>query len=282
MYLNRLTTHGRQLGQILLLLAGLAACAAPTAVPTPILSPTATALPTILPVTATPAPDTGWQLLHPGFEQRTIHLLAADGRPQEQLTLFRIDPAHYQFAVAYRPGEPQTLAQWQQTTDALLVVNGGFFTETFNATGLIVVDGHPHGRSYGDFAGMFAVTTDGPSVRWLATRPYNADEPLQYALQAFPILLKPGGQLGYQEVDNDQARRTVVAQDTDGRILFLIAAWGSFTLPDLSQWLADADLNLDVALNLDGGTSTGFWLAEPETTVPAFVRLPAVITVSPK
>lgn len=232
--------------------------------------------------TPTAPPDTGWQMLRPGLEQRVIRLLAVDGRVREELSIFRIDPALYEFRVAYRPGEPQTLAQWQAETGALLVVNGGFFTEEFVATGLTVIEGQANGGSYGDFAGMFAVTAGGPEVRWLGARPYNPDEPLLYALQAFPMLVKPGGQIGYAEEDGQANRRTVVGQDSDGRILFILAPWGSFTLHQLSVWLAESDLNLDVALNLDGGTSTGLHLAEPEVVIPAFTRLPIVIAVFPQ
>ncbi|GIK54370.1 MAG: hypothetical protein BroJett015_00330 [Chloroflexota bacterium] len=232
--------------------------------------------------TPSPPPDTGWQTLRPGLEQRVVRLLAADGRVQEELSVFRIDPALYEFRVAYRPGGPQTLAQWQAETGALLVVNGGFFTEEFVATGLTVIEGQANGRSYGDFAGMFAVTADGPAVRWLGARPYNPNEPLLYALQSFPMLLKPGGQVGYPDEDGAAARRTVVAQDGDGRVLFILAPWGSFTLHQLSVWLAESDLNLDIALNLDGGTSTGLHLTGPEVVIPAFTRLPVVITVFPK
>lgn len=232
--------------------------------------------------TPSPLPDSGWQTLRPGLEQRIIRLLAADGRVQEELSIFRIDPAQHTFRVAYRPGEPQTLAQWQAETGALLVVNGGFFTEEFVATGLTVIEGQANGRSYGDFAGMFAVTAGGPAVRWLGARPYNPNEPLLYALQSFPMLLKPGGQIGYPDEDGAATRRTVVAQDGDGRVLFILAPWGSFTLHQLSVWLAESDLNLDIALNLDGGTSTGLHLAEPEVIIPAFTRLPIVITVFPQ
>ncbi|MBX3056218.1 MAG: phosphodiester glycosidase family protein [Anaerolineae bacterium] len=251
---------------------------APTSSPPHLLTP-ASSPPS--PPTPSPPPDTGWQTLHPGLEQRVIRLLAADGRVREELSIFRIDPALYEFRIAYRPGEPQTLAQWQAETGALLVVNGGFFTEEFVATGLTVIEGQANGRTYGDFAGMFAVTEGGPEVRWLGVRPYNPNESLRYALQSFPMLLKPGGQMGYPDEDGAAARRTVVAQDGDGRVLFILAPWGSFTLHQLSVWLAESDLNLDVALNLDGGTSTGLHLAEPEVVIPAFTRLPIVITVFP-
>lgn len=250
--------------------------------------------PTPIPVAQTPPllitpsppptipPDSGWQAVQPGLELRTIQFFGEDGRQTEELTMVRLDPAFYEFKVAYHPGQPQTLREWQAETGALLLLNGGFFTETFYATGLTVIDGQHSGSSYGDFAGMFAVTAVGPEVRWLAERPYDLNEPLQYALQAFPMLVKPGGVVGYPEEDGDRARRTAVAQDVDGRILFIIAPWGSFTLHELSVWLVESDLNLNSALNLDGGTSSGLLLAEPEHFVPAFTRLPIVITVSAK
>jgi uncharacterized protein YigE (DUF2233 family) len=145
-----------------------------------------------------------------------------------------------------------------------------------------VVDGQASGQSYADFGGMFAVSESGPEVRGLGARPYNPNEPLLYALQSFPMLLTPGGQIGYPTEDGDSNRRTVVGQDRDGRILFILAPWGSFTLHELSLWLAASDLNLDVALNLDGGTSTGLHLAEPELVIPAFTSLPIVILVNSK
>jgi uncharacterized protein YigE (DUF2233 family) len=116
----------------------------------------------------------------------------------------------------------------------------------------------------------------------LAERPYDANEPLQYALQSFPLLVKPGGEMGFLEEDGIRGRRTVVALDGNGRLLFIMAASGSFTLHELSRYLVESDLELDVALNLDGGTSTGLRLADPAEEIPAFVPLPAVIAVYPR
>jgi hypothetical protein len=70
--------------------------------------------------------------------------------------------------------------------------------------------------------------------------------------------------------------------DGDGRLLLILVSWGSFTLAELSSYLASADFNLVNALNLDGGTSTGLILADPPESIPAFVAVPSVITVSPK
>lgn len=266
--------------------------------PTPILprnntaAPTPTAVATeptleILPqetavIAPTKNPDTGWEALHPGFERRIIHLFGEDGRMLEQLYILRIDPSHYTFQVNYHPGEPQMLTDWQLETQALAVVNGGFFTEAYWATGLIVSDSEASGVSYGEFAGMFSVANDVPEVRWLGERPYSPDEPLQYALQSFPMLVKPGGVQGYLEEDGRPNRRTIIGMDQNGRIIIIVTPWGYFTLHTLSKYLTDSDLNLDIALNLDGGTSSGLILADPAEEISGFVPIPAIISIYPR
>ena len=67
-----------------------------------------------------------------------------------------------------------------------------------------------------------------------------------------------------------------------GRIIFMVTPLGAFTLFELSRFLIEGDLDLYMALNLDGGASTGIALAEPAESVPAFSRLPAVIAVFPR
>lgn len=270
----------------------LAACALPSVAgrPPETAAPAAPATAASLPTpvfTPTPLPDTGWEALRPGLERRVIRLFNEQGEQVEYLYLLRLEPAGYRFNVAYRPPASPGLAEWQAETGALIVVNGGYFREEAGQlipTGLLISDGQATGRSYGDFAGMLAVTDGGPELRWLAQRPYDPAEPLQAALQSFPLLVKPGGELGFPEQHEDgrQARRTVIAQDRQGRLLFLVAYQGAFTLHELSRYLVESDLEVDVALNLDGGTSSGLLLAEPPEVLPALLGLPVVITVHPR
>ena len=263
----------------------------PTSAPTPtpnVVEPTTATLPTdtaVSPlVTAAPTvtPDTGWEELHSGLERRILHLFNENGMAIEQVYILRIEPSLYEFQVNYHPGEPQMLPAWQAETGALVVVNGGFFTEAFLATGLIIANGEASGTSYGDFAGMFAVTNNQPEVRWLGERPYSPTEPIQHALQSFPMLVKPGGILGYPDEDGRPNRRTVIGMDENGRILLIVSPWGHFTLHTLSQFLTHSDLNVDIALNLDGGTSSGIILAEPYEEVSGYVPVPAIISIYPK
>lgn len=258
----------------------LVGCGMETVEEQPTLMATLTPL-SVIATTSTPfIPDTGWQEVHPGLEQRWIYLLDEQGRAYEQIFLVRVVPALYQFHIAYQPGNPLTLSDWQTQTGALVLLNGGYFTPEWTATGLIITDGVATGVSYADFAGMFAITADGkPELRWLEQQPYDPNEPLQAALQSFPMLVKPGGEMGYPNEDGQPSRRTVIAQDQQGRILFLATNWGSFTLHQLSRFLIESDLEIDLALNLDGGTSTGLLLGMPAEGVGAFVPVPAIIWI---
>jgi len=128
---------------------------------------------------------------------------------------------------------------------------------------------------------VFTVSGNQPNLRWLQEQPYSQTETIDYALQSFPLLVKPGGQLGFAEEheDHQTARRTVLGFDREGYLLLILTQRGYFTLHTISQFLTESDLNLDIAVNLDGGPSTGFFMTEPEIKIPSGTLLPFVITI---
>jgi uncharacterized protein YigE (DUF2233 family) len=249
----------------------------PTMTPTPIL-PTGTPVP----ATATPLPpDSGWLWVAPGLERRTLRLFNGDGGVVETVTVLRIEPGSHQFEVHYSPEAPRTVQEWAADSKATITLNAGYFTPEYTALGLIVADGLHHGQSYGDFAGMLAVRPDGVQVRWLRDQPYHPDEHLVAAVQSFPVLIKPGGTLGFPEEDGIPARRTVIGQDRSGRILIIVCPNGTLTLNRLALFLLESDLELDIALNLDGGNSTGLFVSAgtERIAIPSYTAVPAVITI---
>lgn len=269
------------IGVVLLFLIGCQTAVSPQ--PTPITlqtPPTFTPQPTppLLP-TATPALDE-WQSLQAGIERRIIALMDENGRIQDRLHLVRIDQSLRRFEIAYAPGEPKAITSWRTELGADVVVNGSFFTPEYVATGRIIINGQASGQSYGDFAGMVAIVDGVLQVRDLAERPYSASEALDFGLQAFPVLIKSGGVQAYFD-DGESDRRTVIGVDKNGRVLLIVSQLGSFSLAEMSHWLANSDLELDVALNLDGGTSSSLAIAGGETAV-GFLPIPNVIAVFPK
>lgn len=212
-----------------------------------------------------------------------IRLFNEQNQHIESLYIYRLDQNHYRLDVAYHE-TPQSVEDWQRETGALMVVNGGFYRieeERYIPNGLTVINGQAFGSSYDGFGGMLAIGDGWAALRWLVQEPYDAGERLRAGLQSFPMLVKPGGELGFpaEFEDNVAARRTVIAQDTNGRILFIVAPRGDFTLHRLSVSLTESDLNLDIAINLDGGPSTGIMAAQPREIIPSQTLLPIVILV---
>lgn len=215
-----------------------------------------------------------------------IRIYNAQNQHAESLHIWRLDQDYFRLDVAYS-ATPKTLETWQRETNALLVVNGGYYSvrnERYFPDGLTIVDGKASGRSFREFGGMLAILADRAELRWLVERPYNPYEWLQSALQSFPMLVKPGGELGFgaERENHVSARRTVIGQDKVGCILFIVAPQGYFTLHQLSVYLTESDLNLDIAINLDGGGSTGILVANPRELIPPTRPLPFVILVYPR
>ena len=230
--------------------------------------------------------EEGWSMIRPGLERRVIRIYDNQQQPVESVHIWRLDQNYFQLDVAFDT-KPKSLETWQQETNASLVVNGGYFSienQRYFADGLSVIDGQASGTSFSGFGGMLAITGRGAELRWLVEQPYNPNEPLLAAMQSFPMLVKPGGRLGFgpEREDHIGARRTVIAQDRDSRILFIVTPQGYFSLHQLSAYLTESDLNLDIAINLDGGGSTGLLVAEPREIIPSKVLLPFVVLAYPR
>jgi uncharacterized protein YigE (DUF2233 family) len=248
---------------------------APTPAP-PTIVPSITRAPTATPV----PPDTGWRLITPGVEYRERRVTLEDR--SDRLRLARVDPAQARLRVVYDPASPRRVSEWLVSTQAQLVINGNYFDPQQRALGLIVADGARTGVVYEGFGGMLAIGENTVKVRWNVSEPYRDDEALTYALQNFPMLVLPGGEANMQIDDNGRlAPRSAVAQDRAGRIVFVVSPAPMFTLTGLGQWLAASDLDIDAALNLDGGSSSGLLLREGNQILGAdsWVSVPSVIVV---
>jgi len=253
--------------------AAAAAMSTPALVPTP-------------PGTIEFIPDAGWSMIQPGLEKRVMEIYNDQNQFVETLHIWRVDQRFFRLDVAY-DDRPKSLDAWQSEMNAAIIVNGGYYSidgEKYFPDGLTIVNGKAFGRSFTGRGGMLTIDRDRAELRGLAVEPYNPSEPLQAALQSFPILVESGGGLGYgpERETYAQARRTVIAQDKEGRILFLVAPQGYFTLHQLSLYLTESDLNLDIAVNLDGGGSTGILVANPREIISPTRPLPFVILVYPR
>lgn len=231
--------------------------------------------------TDTPSAD-GWTTLAPGLERRVYQPNPANAL--SQLTVVRVDPALYTFRAHYRPANALGLTAWRQALpDAVAFINANFFDPQDVAIGMVVNDGVVSGQTLVGRGGMLQVAGGQPRVRSLIAEPY-AGEPLEQAVQAFPMLVL-NGQASYNNVqDRDVSRRSVVAQDASGRILLMATSVLGITLADLSAFLAASDMQIVNALNLDGGGSTMLFVGPGSTPLqqPSFDPVPVVLAVHPR
>ncbi|MGH2511003.1 MAG: phosphodiester glycosidase family protein [Ktedonobacteraceae bacterium] len=234
----------------------------------------------------TPTTSTNvWSTTAPGVEMRQETWQSPDGDGSSDLvTIVRFDLHHVTLSVAYQPNQPLSMQAWVQKEQPAALINGGYFDGLDHATALVISNGQSFGTSYQGFGGMLAVDAQGHvQLRSLHEQPYDSSENLMQATQCAPMLLLNGQRTQF-DADNKVSPRSVVALDKQGRLLFIASPGTAFTLNELADLLAQSDLSLVTALNLDGGSSTGLYVntGNQNVAIDALVNLPLVIVVKEK
>lgn len=226
-----------------------------------------------------------WTEVAAGVSVRRVKVARAAPLPSFPVVLVRLDPALVMLRVVHASEKPLTFGDWVARERPLLAINGGYFEQGYAPTALLISDGASYGQSYDGFGGLFGADGAGNlQLRALADAPYAADEGLTQAVESSPMLVLPGGVVASGLDDGRGARRTAVAIDGDGRVLFIVAPTSAFTLRGLAAWLAASDLGVDRALNLDGGSSTALYLdgGGVRERIDPFGPLPFIITINPR
>ena len=204
------------------------------------------------------------------------------GGDDDTVTIVRFDLHKIKLSVGYQPGQPLLMNEWMQQEHAIAMINGGYFDQQDNATALVVSNGKVFGESYVGFGGMLSVDAQGRVLlRSLHQQPYDPNtEQLEQATQSVPVLMS-GGKRTQFSADASQTRRSVVAMDKQGRLLFIASPGQVFSLDQLADQLVSSDLSIETALNLDGGSSTGLYVngGSSHVAIDSLAKLPLVIIV---
>lgn len=236
------------------------------------------ALATLLPATATPQPE--WEKLSEGLEWRT---LLPNGDELAQLIVVQIDPSRYRFRALYKAGDAKPLSLWRdEAGSAAVIVNANFFDEARHILGALISDGNVYGIADEYSGGSFLVQDGRPTV--IVNRPNEPninDASIEQLAQGWPLLVNRGDPAYGDWTDSQRSRRTIIAEDSSGRILIMVAPWLGLSLSDLSEYLTQAGLNILRALNLDGGRSTMLSLPAADIFLPSFDAVPAILAVYP-
>jgi exopolysaccharide biosynthesis protein len=217
-----------------------------------------------------------WRTIATGLEDRTLQI---GDNAIAQLYIVRIDPTQYRFEVHYTPRTPYSIDEWRNLLpNAKLIVNANLFDADYNIVGLLIQNGTAYGWSYTDRGGTFAIKNNIPYITHNIYQPFDSTG-AQYAIQGFPMLVYNGVQAF--DRSGGASRRTAIGQDTQGRIYIMVTPIFGPSLSDLSRFLAESDLGLVNAFNLDGGRSTMIDVPDSNTTIRALDRVPAVLAIYP-
>ncbi|MDB6140883.1 MAG: Protein of unknown function periplasmic [Verrucomicrobiaceae bacterium] len=154
-----------------------------------------------------------------------------------------------------------SLGTAMKRTSALAGVNGGFFNPAFEPLGLVIAQGRRAGswQKSSLLGGVVVVRKGRLMLLW---RDEFQEAPgISELLQAGPRLVNHG--VAITGLESGRSRpRTFIATDDAGHWMLGIAQYTS--LAHLAQILATPGLvlglEIDRALNFDGGKSTGLWL----------------------
>jgi uncharacterized protein YigE (DUF2233 family) len=155
----------------------------------------------------------------------------------------------------------------------LALVNGGYFEADFRPSTWL----RDKGRDLAPQAdpargGVFALGDSGAYIGTLAELGFRPE----LALQSFPLIVEAQGQPGITRDDGKRAARTVACL-AQGTLHFIVLAAPRGEGPTLFESMAllrdpaPHGFGCEVALNLDGGPSSGVWFAP---SVAAKPRIP--------
>ncbi|HEX4707991.1 MAG TPA: phosphodiester glycosidase family protein [Candidatus Udaeobacter sp.] len=161
-------------------------------------------------------------------------------------------------------------------------VNGGYFDENFKPIGLRVVNGEsvaPLQRAR-LITGVLLASSRG--VQIVRARDFSQRQKLGAAIQCGPFLVDSSQPVRGLN-DSAPARRTFAATGRSDRALVGVSS--EVSLANLAKILAAADLNMQRAMNLDGGSSTAFWFARENGSafsIPEYKSVRDFVAVVPK
>ncbi len=245
-----------------------------------------------------------WRPLADGLE---FTLLRGDPycrRGSSEIAILRLDPARVRIGVHHfsqRPeGRPLSIVEWMQATGALAAFNAGQYYPDYRYMGVLTSGGrrvstapHPTFRA----ALVAEPVGGGHGASVLDLEPDSlADVARAWreVAQSF-MLFDRDGNIRVRNSDQE-ANRTLVAQDRVGRLLVLTTE-GSYTLWELARWLQDSPLEATHAMSMDGGLEAELCVSADRFAYASFghwnprsgpgaaagggrVPLPAVITVN--
>lgn len=215
-----------------------------------------------------------WQKIGDLGEYREYELFDEFSSREDIVTVVKIQPTSARFEINEDSTDLKAVFNWQEELGAQIVVNAAYFDEEYQPTGYLKdSQGHEFGKLYLTGANNYtgAVLVDEAGKLWLYYLPSaNLElaqvEGSQAFLQTFPTLILPGGVKAEISSSVKTANRTVIAQSQTGDLYIFVSQQNSLTLAEMQDFIYNFEDQIDLAINLDGGTSSGLSIETNEVS----------------
>jgi uncharacterized protein YigE (DUF2233 family) len=229
--------------------------------------------------------QTQWKVLQPGLAYAVIPIEAANS--EGELHAFRFDLQDYRLRLILARDidrKAASVRQLARSQNALLAINGGFFTPDRQLLGLRIQDSvevSPLKKT--SWWGVFYIKNNKPHI--VAQRQYRGNQHIELAVQSGPRLvingripsLKPG-----------LADRSVICIDQQQRVILAATQQAPISTTELAEILRkptrENGLDCQNALNLDGGHSTQLFadIDKFRLSIAGFSAITDALVVMPK
>lgn len=204
-----------------------------------------------------------WVELDNGFWFKEMPV-SIENHVVDMARVIRIDPNSYSFKILQDTENPKVITQWGKEQNFLFLFNGGYFTETNQAAGGLIINNKQNSlltlNGENGYTGMLSINYGRLSLRYLPENPLKIESLPESAVQLYPTIIFPNGRAGIKENSEKRARRTIIAKDKEGMIVLIIIPKPVLSLYEVMTFLLESDLSIDEAYNLDGGPSTGLFI----------------------
>ena len=191
----------------------------------------------------------------PTVQHRRIVAESSGTRATLDLAIF--SPGQARLRVVDSPGADDSLAETMVRIGALAGVNGGYFDPDYAPVGMLISDGRVIVPKQKARLLSGVVSVSGKKVRVQRASEFSMKPKPDAARQCGPFLVERGRAVS--GLNNERAaRRTFVGLLADGQVA--LGYCSSVTLAELADVLAAAG-GFQQAMNLDGGSSSGFWFS---------------------
>jgi len=200
-----------------------------------------------------PAFAKDWHPLAPGIEYLDLgnHALTR----WSHVHVFRVDLKYNQLDLMTAKSLSQdhaSMDQFAEHSNALIVLNGGFFDQSYHPLGLRISNQQQlNPLKNVSWWGVFYIKNQTPYLTSL--RHYSTKPPPDFALQSGPRLLVHGH---IPPLKPGLAERSALGITRDQHVIILVTEHSLMSTTTLAQLLQSPPLNCKEAINLDGGSSS--------------------------